>query len=104
MKQEWQKSSAGTRQTNGKNMVWIGEIERILAKLSKSLLLTVLHLNYFMVSSIVRREQSCGRQGLQSKTSDLIRRKWAQRSKPAKGLTIILYEHKEFPTIITMIA
>jgi hypothetical protein len=34
-KQEWQKkSSFGTRQTDGKNLVWFGEIERKLAKLS----------------------------------------------------------------------
>jgi hypothetical protein len=36
LKQEWQKISAGTRQTDGKNLVWFGEIERILAKLSKT--------------------------------------------------------------------
>jgi hypothetical protein len=36
MKDEWQKSSAGTRQTVGKNLVWFGEIERKLAKLSKT--------------------------------------------------------------------
>jgi hypothetical protein len=35
LKQEWQKSPAGTRQTDGKNLVWSGEIERKLAKLSK---------------------------------------------------------------------
>jgi hypothetical protein len=43
--QEWQ---AGTRETDGKNLVWFGEIERKLAKLSRLLLLTVLSLNYFM--------------------------------------------------------
>jgi hypothetical protein len=32
--QEWQKSPTGTRQTDGKNMIWFGEIERKLAKLS----------------------------------------------------------------------
>ena len=26
--QEWKKSLAGTRQTDGKNLVWFGEIER----------------------------------------------------------------------------
>ncbi len=36
MKQEWQKSPAGTRQADNKNMVWFGEIERKLAKLSKT--------------------------------------------------------------------
>jgi hypothetical protein len=36
LKQEWQKSAAGTRQTDGKNLVWFGEIERKLAKLSKT--------------------------------------------------------------------
>jgi hypothetical protein len=36
LKQEWQKSPAGTRQTYGKNYVWFGEIERKLAKLSKT--------------------------------------------------------------------
>ena len=29
-----EKSSFGTRQTDGKNLVWFGEIERKLAKLS----------------------------------------------------------------------
>jgi hypothetical protein len=29
-----EKSSPGTRQTDGKNLVWIGKIERKLAKLS----------------------------------------------------------------------
>jgi hypothetical protein len=48
LKQEWQKSSAGTGQTDGKNLVWFGEIKRKLAKLSKTTLLTVLPLNYFM--------------------------------------------------------
>jgi hypothetical protein len=36
LKQEWQKSAAGTKQTDGKNLVWFGEIERKLAKLSKT--------------------------------------------------------------------
>jgi hypothetical protein len=36
LKQEWQKSPAGTRQTYGKNYIWFGEIERKLAKLSKT--------------------------------------------------------------------
>jgi hypothetical protein len=43
------KSSPGTRQTDGKNLVWFGEIERKLAKLSTpALLLTVFPINYFM--------------------------------------------------------
>jgi hypothetical protein len=46
LKQEWQKSPAGTRQTFGKNYVWFGEIERKLAYLSRLLLLTVLPLNF----------------------------------------------------------
>jgi hypothetical protein len=36
MKKEWQKSPAGTRSTDGKNLVWFEEIERKLAKLSKT--------------------------------------------------------------------
>jgi hypothetical protein len=36
LKPEWQKSPAGTKQTDGKNLVWYGEIERKLAKLSKT--------------------------------------------------------------------
>jgi hypothetical protein len=36
LKQEWQKSPAGTRQIDGKNLVWFGEIEKKLAKLSKT--------------------------------------------------------------------
>jgi hypothetical protein len=37
LKQEWQKSPAGTRQTYGKNKDWFGDIERKLAKLSKTI-------------------------------------------------------------------
>jgi hypothetical protein len=51
LKQEWPKSPAGTRQTYGKNSVWFGEMERKLANLSKTRLLTVLPLNYFMVAA-----------------------------------------------------
>jgi hypothetical protein len=41
---------AGTRQTDGKNMVWFGEIEKKLAKLSKTiLLLAVLPLLLFTI-------------------------------------------------------
>jgi hypothetical protein len=36
LKHECQKSPAGTGQTDDKNMVWFGEIERKLAKLSKT--------------------------------------------------------------------
>jgi hypothetical protein len=36
LKQEWQKIPAGTRQTDSKSMVWIGEIERKIAKFSKT--------------------------------------------------------------------
>ncbi len=36
LKQEWQKRLSGTRQIDGKNLVWFGKIERKLAKLSKS--------------------------------------------------------------------
>jgi hypothetical protein len=35
-KQEGQKRSAGTRQTDVQNLVWFGEIERKLAKLAKT--------------------------------------------------------------------
>jgi hypothetical protein len=47
----WQKSPAGARQTDGKNMVWFGEIKRKLANYQRLLLLTVLPLNYFVVPS-----------------------------------------------------
>ncbi len=43
--------SSWDRQTNGKNSVWFGEIERKLAKLSMTPLLTVLPLNYFMIAT-----------------------------------------------------
>jgi hypothetical protein len=43
-----EKSSLGTRQTDGKNLVWFGEIERKFAKLSMPTLLTVLPLSYFI--------------------------------------------------------
>ncbi len=36
LKEEWEKSPAGNRKTDGKNMVWFGKIERKLAKLSKT--------------------------------------------------------------------
>jgi hypothetical protein len=42
LKQEWQIRPAGTRQTDGKNLVWFGEMERKLAKFID------LPLNYFM--------------------------------------------------------
>jgi hypothetical protein len=54
LKQEWQECPAGTRQADSKNLGWFGEIERKLAKLSKTtrlLLLTVLPPNYFMDKS-----------------------------------------------------
>jgi len=43
-----EKSNPGTRQTDGKNFVWFGEIERKLAKLSMPTFFTVLALNYFL--------------------------------------------------------
>ncbi len=36
LKQEWLENPAETRQTNGKNLVWFGELERKLAKSSKT--------------------------------------------------------------------
>jgi hypothetical protein len=42
-----EKSSLGIRQTDGKNLVWFGKIERKLAKLSMPSLI-VLSLDYFM--------------------------------------------------------
>ncbi len=36
MKQKWQKSPPGTSQRDGKKLVWFGEMERKLAKLSKT--------------------------------------------------------------------
>jgi hypothetical protein len=39
-----EKSSPGTRQTDGKNLAWFGEIERKLCPP----LITLLPLNYFM--------------------------------------------------------
>jgi hypothetical protein len=38
-------------QTEGKNLVSFGEIDRKLAKLSMTPLLTVLPLNYFMIAT-----------------------------------------------------
>jgi hypothetical protein len=43
-----EKSSLGTRQTDGKILVWFGEIERNLAKLLLPTFTTVLNLNYFV--------------------------------------------------------
>jgi hypothetical protein len=48
-----ERSSPGTKQTDGKNWVWFGEMERKLAKLSMPIpLLTVLPLNYFIVRAL----------------------------------------------------
>ncbi len=38
-------------------MVWFGEIERKIVKLSKTTILTVLPLNYFMARSILEDER-----------------------------------------------
>jgi hypothetical protein len=35
LKQEWQKSPAGTRQTDSKNMVWFGEKEKKISQIIK---------------------------------------------------------------------
>jgi hypothetical protein len=52
LKQEWQESPAGTRQTDGKNLIWFGELERKLAmQIIKDFFLFFLPLNYFMVPS-----------------------------------------------------
>jgi hypothetical protein len=48
LKQEWQKSPAGTRQTDGKNLVWFGEIEIKLATLSKTTFTYHSYSYYFM--------------------------------------------------------
>jgi hypothetical protein len=52
LKWEWQNIPAGTRQTDSKNLVWFGEIERKLSNYQRLLLLTVLPLNNFMDLSI----------------------------------------------------
>jgi hypothetical protein len=54
----WQKSPAGTRQTDGKNLVWFGEIEQKLAKLSMPTFLTVVPLDYFMAGSKSRSRRA----------------------------------------------
>jgi hypothetical protein len=62
LKQEWPESSVGTRQTDGKNLVWFGKLERKLAKLSKttfayrsssSLFYGVLHTNLSTNTNVV---------------------------------------------------
>ncbi len=45
LKQEWQKSPAGTRQTYGKNYVWFEEIERKLSQIIKD----YFHLPFFFL-------------------------------------------------------
>jgi hypothetical protein len=35
LKQEWQKNPAGTKQTDGKNLIWFGEIERKISQIIK---------------------------------------------------------------------
>jgi hypothetical protein len=56
-KQERQKCPAGTRQTVGKTGVWFGEIERKLAKLSKTTFTYRFPLNFLMVLSIAGGER-----------------------------------------------
>ncbi len=48
-----EKSNPGTRQRDSKNWVWFGDIERKLAELSMTTLITVLPLNYFMVCTLI---------------------------------------------------
>jgi hypothetical protein len=49
LKQEWQKSPAlGPGKQTAKNLVWFGEIERKLAKLSMPTFTYRLHLNHFV--------------------------------------------------------
>jgi hypothetical protein len=43
-----EKSSPGNRQTDGKNLVWFGEIERKLAKSS----MAYLHLPFFLLINL----------------------------------------------------
>jgi hypothetical protein len=45
-----EKSSPGTRQTDGKNLVWFGETEKNYPNYQCLPLLTVLPLNYFMLT------------------------------------------------------
>jgi hypothetical protein len=68
LKQEWQKSTAGTSQTHGKNQVWFGEIEIKLANYQRLLLLTVLPVNYFMLRML--GVERCGPVGSSSIFSD----------------------------------
>jgi hypothetical protein len=56
LKQEQQKSPAGTRLKDGKNLVWFGEIERKLAKLSKDYFYLPFFL-YFMLPSFFEGTQ-----------------------------------------------
>jgi hypothetical protein len=53
LKQEWQKRPAlwEDQANRQQNLVWFGEIERKLAKLSMPTLLTALPLNYFMIGT-----------------------------------------------------
>jgi hypothetical protein len=53
--------SSWDRQSDGKSLVWFGEIERKLAKLSITIpLLTVLPLNYFMIAPVLLDEEVRG--------------------------------------------
>jgi hypothetical protein len=71
LKQEWQKSPAGTRQTDGKNLVWFGEIERKLAEISK----TTFCLPFFLLIilwSIPTRTYDPGNESLQILTGHTV--------------------------------
>jgi hypothetical protein len=64
--------SSWDQQTEGRNLVWFEEIERKLAKLSKTTLLTVLPLNYFMPNVLVCRKSPVWQIILCQATSTLV--------------------------------
>jgi hypothetical protein len=53
---ETESEVAGTRQTEGKNLVWFGEIEKNKPNDQFLPLLTVLPLNYFMMPTYACKE------------------------------------------------
>jgi hypothetical protein len=60
-----EKSSPGTRQIDGKNLVWLGEIERKSTKLSMpTFTYPVLPLNYFMDLSLLCLSWNCEKRSL----------------------------------------
>jgi malic enzyme len=58
LKQEWQKNSAETRQTDGKNLVWFGERKKI-SQVTNAYLYSPLFLSILLCKARTKNESFC---------------------------------------------